>query len=40
LSATFTPQTVRGFLEDAGLDVEQTWTDERGCDAVTLGRTR
>jgi dimethylhistidine N-methyltransferase len=37
-SYKFTNQAIRNLLRDAGFEVEQTWTDERGWYAVTLAR--
>jgi L-histidine Nalpha-methyltransferase len=37
-SYKFTDETIRVLIEDAGFDVEQTWTDERKWYAVTLAR--
>ncbi len=39
-SYKFTRQSIRSLLTDAGFDVEQTWTDDRGWYAVTLARVR
>jgi L-histidine N-alpha-methyltransferase len=37
-SYKFTQEAIRSLLEDAGFDVEQSWTDDRGWYAVTLAR--
>jgi dimethylhistidine N-methyltransferase len=37
-SYKFTDATIRLLLQDAGFEVEQTWTDERGWYSVTLAR--
>jgi L-histidine N-alpha-methyltransferase len=37
-SYKFTYETIRILLEDAGFEVQQTWTDEHGWYAVTLAR--
>jgi dimethylhistidine N-methyltransferase len=37
-SYKFTHETIRVLIEDAGFEVEQTWTDERRWYAVTLAR--
>jgi uncharacterized SAM-dependent methyltransferase len=39
-SYKFTKATIRNLLGDAGLEVEKTWTDERGWYSVTLARIR
>jgi dimethylhistidine N-methyltransferase len=39
-SYKFTEETIHRLLDDAGFDVEQSWMDERGWYAVTLGRIR
>jgi len=39
-SYKFTFETIRILLEDAGFDIEQTWTDARQWYAVTLARIR
>ena len=39
-SYKFTDATIRTLLRDAGFEVEQTWTDERGWYSVTLARIR
>lgn len=39
-SYKYTSDSIRLLLEDAGLEVEQTWTDARRWYAVTLARTR
>ena len=39
-SYKFTGETVRVLLADAGFEVEQTYTDERGWFSVTLARVR
>ena len=39
-SYKFTEKTIGILLRDAGFEVEQTWTDERGWYSVTLARIR
>ena len=39
-SYKYTSESIRLLLEDAGFEVEQTWTDARRWYAVTLARTR
>jgi dimethylhistidine N-methyltransferase len=39
-SYKFTDERIRRLLVDAGFDLEQTWTDERGWFSVTLARVR
>jgi L-histidine N-alpha-methyltransferase len=39
-SYKFTDASIRILLGDAGFDVEQTWTDERGWFSVTLARAQ